>query len=124
MVARHVNKKNAGKPRFFVFNALLHSLAALAASFSGVAFYCYFTNSDATAKVNLARIQCRGYPILKRLHGKISPRLRGLPGLPHLSCKRDQIKIRDCMDRRVTPPKRVTSPTWGPPPPCKQALSG
>ena len=27
------------------------------------------------------------------------------------------------MDKRVTPPKRVTSPTWGPPPPCKQALS-
>ena len=27
------------------------------------------------------------------------------------------------MDRRVTPPKQVTSPTWGPPPPCKQALS-
>ena len=27
------------------------------------------------------------------------------------------------MDRRVTPPKRVTSPTWSPPPPCKQALS-
>ena len=26
------------------------------------------------------------------------------------------------MDRRVTPPKRVTSPTWDPPPPCKQAL--
>ena len=26
------------------------------------------------------------------------------------------------MDRRVTPPKQVTSPTWGPPPPCKQAL--
>ena len=25
------------------------------------------------------------------------------------------------MDRRVTPPKRVTSPTWGVPPPCKQA---
>ena len=44
-------------------------------------------------------------------------------GLPHLSCKCDHIKRRDCMDRRVTPPKRVTSPTWGPPPPCKQALS-
>ena len=27
------------------------------------------------------------------------------------------------MDKRATPPKRVTSPTWGPPPPCKQALS-
>ena len=26
------------------------------------------------------------------------------------------------MDRRVTPAKRVTSPTWDPPPPCKQAL--
>ena len=26
------------------------------------------------------------------------------------------------MDRRITPPKRVTSATWGPPPPFKQAL--
>ena len=41
---------------------------------------------------------------------------------PHLSCKRDQIKMRDYMDKRVTPPKRVTSPTWDPPPPCKEAL--
>ena len=39
---------------------------------------------------------------------------------PHLSCKRDQIKMRDYMDRRVTPSKQVTSP---PPPPCKQALT-
>ena len=31
-------------------------------------------------------------------------------GSPHLSCKRDQIKVRDYMARRVTPP------------PCKQAL--
>ena len=34
----------------------------------------------------------------------------------HLSCKRDQNKIRNYMDRRVT------SPTWGSPPPCKQSL--
>ena len=34
-------------------------------------------------------------------------------GSPHLTCKRDQIKMRDYMDRRVTPPKWVTSPTWG-----------
>ena len=27
------------------------------------------------------------------------------------------------MDRRVTPPKRVTSPIWGTLPPCKQTLS-
>ena len=26
------------------------------------------------------------------------------------------------MNRQVTPPKRATSPTWGPPLPCKQAL--
>ena len=38
-------------------------------------------------------------------------------GSPRLSCKRDQIKMRDYMDRRVT------SPTWGPPPPCKLALT-
>ena len=44
-------------------------------------------------------------------------------GLPHLTCKRDHIKMRDYMDRRATPPKRVTSPIWGTPPPCKQALS-
>ena len=42
-------------------------------------------------------------------------------GSPHLSCKRDQIEMRDYMDRRVTPSKRITSPTWSPPPPCKQA---
>ena len=68
-----------------------------------------------------------GLPLLETLHGKIWPRLRGLPGLadratrlggsPHLSCKRDPSKMRDYMDRRVT------SPTWGPPTPCKQALS-
>ena len=52
------------------------------------------------------------------------PRLTGLPhladrlgGLPHLSCKHDQKKIRDYMERRVT------SPFWGPPPLCKQALN-
>ena len=70
---------------------------------------------------------------MSRLYGKMRPRLTGLPyladratrlgGLPHLSCKHDQIKMRDYMERRVTPPRRVTSPTWGPPPPCKQALT-
>ena len=58
---------------------------------------------------------------------KFHPGLRGLPGLAdratrlggssHQSCKRDQIKMRDYTDRRVT------TPTWGPPPPCKQTLS-
>ena len=68
-----------------------------------------------------------GYPTLTRLHGKLSPRLTGLPyladrathlsGSTHQSCKRDQNEIRNYRDRRVT------SPSWGPPPPCKQALS-
>ena len=30
-------------------------------------------------------------------------------------CKRDQFSMRDYIDRRVTPPKLVTSPSWGPP---------
>ena len=59
------------------------------------------------------------------LHGAGGPQVDELKygGSPHLSCKRDQIKTRDYMDKQVTPPKRVTSPTWGPPPSCKQALS-
>ena len=38
-------------------------------------------------------------------------------GSPHLTCKRDHIKMRDYMDTWVTPRLRVTSPTWGSPPP-------
>ena len=33
-------------------------------------------------------------------------------------------RMRDYMDRRVTLPKGATSSTWGPPPPCKQTLTG
>ena len=60
------------------------------------------------------------------LHGVGGPEIGEvtLGGSPHLSCKRDQVKMIDYMDRRVTPPKRVTLPTWGPPPPCKEALRG
>ena len=58
------------------------------------------------------------------LHGSGGPQIGEVTcgGSPHLLCKRDQIKMRDSMDRQVTSPKQVTSPTWGPPPPCKQAL--
>ena len=38
MIGEHINKKNAGKPRVLAINALLHSLAALAAIFSAAAF--------------------------------------------------------------------------------------
>ena len=60
------------------------------------------------------------------LHGGVGP-LKGevtCGGSPHISCKSkcDQIKMRDYMERWVTPAKWVTSPTWGPSTPCKQAL--
>ena len=61
------------------------------------------------------------------LHGRGGPQILckvTCGGSTHLSCKRDQIKLKDYMDKRVTLSPRVTSPTWGPPPPCKQALNG
>ena len=58
------------------------------------------------------------------LHGGGGPQIGEVTsGDLHLSCKRDHIKMRDYMDRQVTPPKRVTSPTFGPPRPRKQALT-
>ena len=39
MVVKHVDKKNACKPRVLAINALLHSLFALAATFSAMALY-------------------------------------------------------------------------------------
>ena len=50
MVGKHVNKKNAGKPRVLAISALLHSLAAVTASFSAVAFYCYFYDAKPRSK--------------------------------------------------------------------------
>ena len=60
------------------------------------------------------------------LHGGEGPQIGEVTcgGSPRLSCKRDQINMRGYIDRRVTPPNRVTSPSWGSPPPCKQALNG
>ena len=40
LVAKHVNKKNAGKTSVLAIDALLHSLTALTATFSALAFYC------------------------------------------------------------------------------------
>ena len=67
-------------------------------------------------------------PLLRAfLHGGEGARVGEVKygGSAHLSCRRNQItvKMRDYMDKRVIPPKRITSPNWGPPPPCKQALT-
>ena len=74
--------------------------------------------------MNLARIQYRksdpglaGYPTLKRLHGKILPRLRGLPGLADRATRLERL-----YGQAGYPTLAGYSPTWGPPPPCKQAL--
>ena len=51
-------------------------------------------------------------------HGGMGPQIGEVTrsGSPHLSHKHGQIEMKVSMDRRVT------SPTWGPPPLCKQAL--
>ena len=57
------------------------------------------------------------------LHGDGGPQIGEVTcgGSSPLSCKRDQIKMRFCGQAGYSP-KRITSPTWGPPPPCKQGL--
>ena len=77
----------------------------VALRFSGVPLY---QNSYLAAKLRAC------------LHGGGGPQTSEVTcgGSPHLPYKHNQIKMRDYMDRRVTPPKRITSPTWGPPPPC------
>ena len=70
-----------------------------------------------------------GYPTLKRLNGKISPRLGGLPSLadlaarlggsPHLSCERNQIKMRDYNYGQAGYPTKESYLTYlGTPHPC------
>ena len=82
-------------------------------SYRGVRVYWYFSN------LVYSRVRIRAC-----LHEGGGPQVGEVTcgWLHHLTCKRDHIKMRDCMDRRVTPSKRVTSLTWGPLPPCKQAL--
>ena len=86
--------KNADKPLVLAINALLHSLAALAAAFSAVAFSCYLWYP---AKVNFARIWCitnstlarRVIPLWNVYMAKFYPCWEGHPvwqtGLPALA---------------------------------------
>ena len=140
VVARHVNRENAGRTTHFGAQC---SLPLIICSRRNISVLWLFTVTFDDTKPPPKAVNCNMKfnstptrrvtpPRVVNLHGKMRPRLTGQPyladratrlgGLPHLSCKHDQIKIRDYMERRVTPPRRVTSPTWGPPPPCKQAL--
>ena len=62
---------------------------------------------------------CLKYCLRACLHGGGGPEIGEVTcgGSPHLSYKREQIKMRDYMDRRVAPP------SWGRPAPSKQALN-
>ena len=84
---------------------------------NSVALQCTFRGKHVFVRACLLRVS-----EVTLLGGVARPSLWSLIWSPHLSCKRDQIKVRDYMDRRVTPPKRVTSTTWGPPPPRKRAV--
>ena len=121
----------------FIWQSLLFDLQFLACTFGSarhLALQMLAFSLD--WHPNSVALQCtfRGKQVFVRacLHWGGEPqvgevtRLGGVTRLPfwspHLSCKQDQIKVRDYVDRRVTPPKRVTSPTRGPPPSCKQAV--
>ena len=66
---------------------------------------CISTLGRSNASKTNVLIPSRNSNIMISLGAKHESRLGGSP---HLSCKRDQDKIRDYMNRRVT------SPTWGP----------
>ena len=66
----------------------------------------------------VARSQISQISLRACLHGGEGPQIGEVTHVAgHLSCKHDQIKMGDYMVDRV-----VTSPTWGTPPSCKQAL--
>ena len=89
-------------------------------------FFSYGEEADAKVIVQVAEA-CRKWLLLRAcLNGVGGPQASEVTsgGSLHLPCKCNQIiKMRDYVDRRVTPPTRVTSPTWGLPPPCKRVLS-
>ena len=83
-----------------------------------------FVPRDNSSNKETSFLKCNSSCLRACLHEGGGPQVGEVTcgGLPHLTCKRDHIKMRDYMDTRATPPKRVTSPIWGTPSPCKQAL--
>ena len=87
MVAKHVNKKNAGKPLVLAINALLHSSCCSCCNLQCCGFLLLslimMQNQWILHEFDVSRIRPRlgGLPHLERLHGKIWLRLRGLPAV-------------------------------------------
>ena len=80
MVAKHANKKYAGKPRVLAINALLHSLVAVAATrqcngFLLLTLIIMQSHRQSEFCANLMYHESdpgqAGYPTLKRLHDKL-----------------------------------------------------
>ena len=69
----------AGKPRVLAINGLLHSLAALTATFSAVGFYCQLYDAKPPSKLKI--ISPGGLP-------QLSGPLPQQPGAPHLLVNR------------------------------------
>ena len=82
----------------------------------------YFICKRICARTHKLRLRNSGNQPLGPVYMEVGDRLGGVTRLsiyshiwsPHLPCKRDQINMRDYVGRRVTPLKRVTSPTWVP----------
>ena len=62
----------------------------------------------------------RAFKLAMVHNGPLWGDLTGVAGHPNYHVK--VVKLKYYVDGRVTSPKRVTSPTWGPPPPCTRAL--
>ena len=119
----------AGERRILAVSVLFLSLSALAATFQCCDFLLSLLLIWRACKCNMNSTPARRVtPPWVVYMAKCDHGWQGYPtwqtGQPayHLSCKHDQIKMRDYMERRVIPPRRVTLPTWDPPPPCKQTL--
>ena len=71
-----------------------------------------FVPRDNSSNKETSFLKCNSSCLRACLHEGGGPQVGEVTcgGLPHLTCKRDHIKMRDYMDRRATPPKRVTSP--------------
>ena len=129
VVVRHVNRENGGRTMHFGGQC---SFPLFICSRYNISVLSLLMNLARLQNVTWTRPQLGGLSHFESFTWQnatpaervtdLADRATRLGGLPHLSYKHDQIKMRDYMERRVTPPRQVTSPTWGPPPSCKQAL--
>ena len=129
VVARHVNRENGGRTTHFggqcAFPHIIRSRCNISVLRLFTVTFDYTKPPPRQLTVTWTRPRLGRLPHLVSFTWQnatpadrvtLPSRLGNPPRRVTLSCEHDQIKIRDYMGRRVTPP------TWGPPPSCKQAL--